>query len=181
MSTPFQVKQLIRRTISMFFVNWEMQNTENGCSFGQLVIGSFITTTYPLMHHVLCRHFFGETSNQPDDSAPLQPIFGAFLLLAFPKTKITFEGKRFQTVNDIQENTTGQLIVIPQRILQNILNSERDMGELCEVPRCLIWKWLRCHCLIYNVSYIFFNKCLYFHITWLDTFWKDLVHLQYVL
>ena len=35
--------------------------------------------------------FFGETSNQPGDSAPLQPRFGALGLLAFPKTKITFE------------------------------------------------------------------------------------------
>ena len=35
--------------------------------------------------------FFGETSNHPGDSAPLQPRFGALRLLAFPKTKITFE------------------------------------------------------------------------------------------
>ena len=35
--------------------------------------------------------FFGETSNHPDDSTPLQPRFGALQLLAFPKPKITFE------------------------------------------------------------------------------------------
>ena len=35
--------------------------------------------------------FFGETSNHPGDSAPLQPRFGTLQLLAFPKTKITFE------------------------------------------------------------------------------------------
>ena len=35
--------------------------------------------------------FFGETSNHPDDSAPLQPKFAALRLLAFLKTKITFE------------------------------------------------------------------------------------------
>ena len=35
--------------------------------------------------------FFGETSNHPGDSAPLQPRFGALRLLAFPKTKSTFE------------------------------------------------------------------------------------------
>ena len=33
---------------------------------------------------------FGETSNHPGDSVPLQPRFGALQLLAFPKTKITF-------------------------------------------------------------------------------------------
>ena len=35
--------------------------------------------------------FSGETSNHQGDSAPLQPRFGALQLLAFPKTKITFE------------------------------------------------------------------------------------------
>ena len=35
--------------------------------------------------------FFGETSNHPSDSGHLQPKFGALQLLAFPKTKITFE------------------------------------------------------------------------------------------
>ena len=34
---------------------------------------------------------FGTTSNHPDDSGPLQPRFGTLGLLAFPKTKITFE------------------------------------------------------------------------------------------
>ena len=35
------------------------------------------------------------------------------------------------------------------------------LGELCEIPRCLLWKGL---CPMYNVliSNIFFNKCLYF-------------------
>ena len=61
-----------------------------GCSYGQLVIGSFIMTTCLLMYHVLCRGF-GKTSNHPGDSAPLQPRFGTLLFLAFPKNNITFE------------------------------------------------------------------------------------------
>ena len=28
--------------------------------------------------------------------------------------------------------------------------------------RCLLWRRLRCHCPLYTISYIFFNKCLYF-------------------
>ena len=35
--------------------------------------------------------FCGKTANHPGDSAPLQPMFGTLWLLAFPKTKITFE------------------------------------------------------------------------------------------
>ena len=64
MSTPLQAKQLIRNTTSLFFVGWEMQYNENSRSYGQLVIGSFITTTSQLMHHVWCR-FFEETSKSP--------------------------------------------------------------------------------------------------------------------
>ena len=36
------------------------------------------------------------------------------------------------------------------------------LGELCEVLRCLLWKGLRCHCPMYNVFCIFFNKCQFF-------------------
>ena len=49
------------------------------------------------LHHNVPVHtsrlmqFFGETSNLPGNSVPLQPRFGALWLLAFPKTKITFE------------------------------------------------------------------------------------------
>ena len=35
--------------------------------------------------------FFGETSDHPGDSVLLHPRFGALKLVAFPKTKITFE------------------------------------------------------------------------------------------
>ena len=38
-----------------------------------------------------CAEFFGETSNHASDSAPLHVRFGALQLLAFLKTKITFE------------------------------------------------------------------------------------------
>ena len=37
-----------------------------------------------------------------------------------------------------------------------------QLGEMCEVPRCLLWRQLRCHCPMYNVSCSFFNKYLYF-------------------
>ena len=59
--------------------------------------------------------FFRETSNHPGGSAPLQPRFGVPRLLAFPKTKISFEREEISTVYEIQENTTGQLIEIPTK------------------------------------------------------------------
>ena len=35
------------------------------------------------------------------------------------------------------------------------------VGKLCEVPRWLLWRGLRHHCPMSNVSCIFCNKCLY--------------------
>ena len=35
--------------------------------------------------------------------------------LAFPQTEITFEREEIQTIDEIQENTTGQLMVIPTK------------------------------------------------------------------
>ena len=92
--------------------------------------------------------FFGETSNHPDDSAPLQSRFGTLDFWLFPKLKSPLKEKRFQTVDEIQENTKW--------------GSWWQLGELCEVPRYLLWRGLRHHCPLYNVSCIFFNKCLYF-------------------
>ena len=46
--------------------------------------------------HAVC---LGQTLNHPGDSAPLQPRFGTLKLLAFPKTKITFESAE---ISDLQ-------------------------------------------------------------------------------
>ena len=93
--------------------------------------------------------FFGKTSNHPGDSATPQPRFGTCGFQLFPKLKSPLKGKRFQT---------RQLLIfrkIPW-------GSWWQFGELCEVPRCPLWRRLRCHCPMYSVSCIFFNKCLFF-------------------
>ena len=98
--------------------------------------------------HILShKDFFGETSNHPGDSAVLQPRFGALQLLAFPKSKITFQREE---ISDSQWNS-GKYDVAADGDWEN-----------CEVLGCLLWRGLRHHCPMYNVSYIFFNKCLYF-------------------
>ena len=56
----------------------------------ELMIGSFIMTICP-QHASHLAEFFCETSNHPDESAPLQPRFAALWLLTVPQTKITFE------------------------------------------------------------------------------------------
>ena len=60
--------------------------------------------------------FFGETSNHQGDSALLQLRFSTLWLLAFPKLKSPFKGKRFKTLYEIQQNTKGQLLVIGRTV-----------------------------------------------------------------
>ena len=88
-----------------------MQYDENSCSCGQLVIGSFITTMRPLMHHVSCSFFVKHQIiqvTQPAYSPDLTPC--DFWLC--PKLKSPLKGKRFQTISEIQENTMRQQMEI---------------------------------------------------------------------
>ena len=108
--------------------------------------------------------FFGKTSNHPGDSAPLQPSFGALRFLAFPKSKITFEGEE---MSDCRWDS----------------GSWWRLGELYEVLRCLHWRGLMCHCPMYNVScilYLLQQMSLVFNSTRLDTFWTYLLFPQEV-
>ena len=64
---------------------------------------------------------FGRTSNHPGDSALYSPDLVPCNFWLFSKLKSPLKGKWFQTMDEIHENTTGQL------------------WELCEVPRCCFW------------------------------------------
>ena len=79
----------------------------------------------------------------------------------FPKLKSPLKGKRFQTINEIQENTMRQLMA---------------NGRICEIPRCLTLKGTEAslsyiQCFLYLVSSSI-NVSI-FHITWLHTFWTE--------
>ena len=80
----------------------------------------------------------------------------------FKKLRLPMKGKRFQTVDEVQENTMGLFVAIPTKDFAVFWTVEEMLGELCEVPQCLLWRGLSCHCPVYSVSCIFFDKCLYF-------------------
>ena len=61
--------------------------------------------------HAFHAEFFSELSNHPGDSAAPKPTFGTLRLLPFPKLESPLKGKRFQTIDEIHENITGQLMV----------------------------------------------------------------------
>ena len=70
---------------------------------------------------------------------PYNPYLAPCNFWLFPKLKSPFKGKRFQTINEIQEN---------------IMGSWWQTEEQCEAPRCLLWKGLRFHCPVHNVSFL---------------------------
>ena len=65
----------------------------------------------------------------------------------FPKLKSPLKVKRFQTINEIQENTTEKVTE----------NCERSQGAYFEGDWGIIVL-----CTMFLVSCVFFNKCLYF-------------------
>ena len=100
-----------------------------------------------LMQSFLVKHQITQVTQ-----CPLQLRFGALQLLAFPKTKLPLKGKRFQTIDESQENTTGKLM-------------ETGRTRECEVPSYLLWRGLRCHCPMYGVScflYLLHSVSLFF-------------------
>ena len=135
-----------------------------------------------LMHHDSYRVFLRNIKS-PRWFSPTKAQFWLLKPCDFwfvPKLKSPLKGKRIQTIDEIQENITGQLMDIPTKDFAECFE-QWTLGELCEVPRCPVWRGLRCHCPMYNVSCIL---CLLsssihvsiIHSTQLDTFWTDLVY-----
>ena len=109
--------------------------------------------------------FFGKTSSHPGDSAPLQPRCGALRVLAFPKTKITFERKEISDCWWDSGKYDGEAD-------GDWVNCVRSQGAGFEGD----WGAIVL-CTLFLVSHIFFNKCLCFSYYMVGyTFWKDLRH-----
>ena len=94
--------------------------------------------------------FSGGTSNHPGNSAPLQPGFGALWLLAFPKTKISFERE------EISDHgwDSGKYYGAADGDWENCVRSQ---GAYLEGDWDIIVL-----CTMFLVACIFFSKCLYF-------------------
>ena len=124
------------------------------------------------IHHDMPTHashlmqFFGKTSNHPGDSTPLQHRLGALQLLPFPKTKITFEREE---VSDCQWDS-GKYDRAADGDWENCVRSQGAYfeGDWDGIVLCTIF--------FYLVS--FSTNISIFHITWLDTFWTDLVYMH---
>ena len=83
----------------------------------------------------------------------------------FLKLKSPLNGKRFQTINKIQENKMGQLTVIGRTVWGPKVPTLKETEASLSYVQCFLYLLSSS----INVSI--------FHITWLDTFWPDLIYL----
>ena len=164
-------QQVEQRICIEFFIKLEYSFVETiwviseGCSYGQMVIGSFINGDYTLPHasrlvqRFLLKHQITQVT-QPHYSPNLAPC--DFWL--FSKLKSLLKMKRFQTIDDIQKNMMGQLMVTGRTVWDPKVLTCKGTGASLSYVQCFL--------------YLAFSSinCYIFHITWLDTFWTDLVY-----
>ena len=119
------------------------------------------------LHHNMPTHAsclvqsFGEISNLPGDSDPLQPRFGTLWLLAFPKTEITFEREK---ISDHQWNSR----IYGGAADGNWENCVRVQGAYFEGDWGIIVL-----CTMFLVSVSSSINASIFNNIWMDTFWTD--------
>ena len=95
----------------------------------------------------------------------------------FPKLKSPLKGKRFQTIYEIQENTTGQLMAIPTKDFAECFEQWKRCWENCVRSQDAnfggdwsIMSYEQCFlCLVSSSMW----KMSIFHIIWLGTCWTD--------
>ena len=112
-----------------------------------------------LVQSFLVKHQITQVT-QPPYSPDLAPCY--FWL--FPKIKSPLTEKRFQTISEIQENTMGQVMAIGRTVWGPKVPALKGTEISLSYIQCFLYLLLSS----INVST--------FHITWLDTFWTDLVH-----
>ena len=97
-----------------------------------------------------CAEFLAKHQITQVTQPPYNPDLPPSDFWLFPKLKSPLKGKRFQTIDETQENTTGQLIgTLWGPKVPTLVYFEGDWGVVVLYAMFL-------------ASYIFFDKCLYF-------------------
>ena len=149
MTERVQQQTCIKFCIKLHYTTETIQMTQKATANWWLAASSQQCASSCITSHT---EIFGKTSNHPGDSAPLQPRFGAAWLLAFPKTKITFEREEILDCWwDSGKNDGAADDDSNKGFCRVFWTVEETLGKLCEVPRCLLWRGLRRHGLMYNV------------------------------
>ena len=111
-----------------------------------------------------CAEFWAKHQITQVTQPPYSPDVAPCNFWLLPKLKSPLKRKRFQTVDEIQENTMGQLMAIGRTVWgPKVPTLKGTEALLSYVP-----------CFLYLVSSSV-NVSI-FHSTWLDTFWTDLIY-----
>ena len=160
----------------MFFMGWEMKHDENGCSYEQLVIGSFITT-HPLMHHISLQRFLTKYQvTQWLSPTTAQIWYPAASFWLYPKLKSPLKGRDFRLSMSFRKIWWGSWRQLQKRILQGFEQWKR-CWENCVRSQGAYFEgdWgVTVLCTMFLVSSSI-NVCI-FHITGLYTFWTELIY-----
>ena len=156
-------EQVEQRICIKFCVNLEHSSAETiQMTQKAAAVGNWWLAASSQQHACSCitsrAEFFGKCQitqvTQPSCSSDLAP--SNFWL--FPKLKSPLKGKRFQIIDEIQENTTGQLMAIGRTVwgpkVPPLKGTETSLSFV--------------HCFLYLVSPSI--NVSTFHITWLATF-----------
>ena len=131
------------------------------------MIGSYSSQQSACSHITSHEEFFCETSNHPGDSATLQPRFGVPWLLAFPKTRITFER---EVISDHWWNS-GKYDGAADGIGRTVWGPKVPTLKGTEASLSYV------QCFLYLVSSSI-NVSIFLS-TWMDTFWTDLLYMVF--
>ena len=107
-----------------------------------------------------CVEFFSEHQITQLTQPPYSPDLGPYDFWLFPKLKSPLKGERFQTVDEIQENMTGQPMAIGRTVWGPKVSTLKGTEASLSYVQCYLVSSP------INVSIV--------HSTWLDTFWTDL-------
>jgi hypothetical protein len=87
------------------------------------------------MHHLtrrsLCAVFWRKTKRPLYAKHPTLQIWFQRTFFLFPKLKSALKGRRFDTSDEIQENSTDELFAIPKEAFQKAFQSLQKRWERC--------------------------------------------------
>ena len=115
-----------------------------------------------------CAEYFGDTSNDQVTQTPDSQDMAPCDFLLFLELKSPLKGRRFQTIDEIQENTAGLLMVIGRTVCGPKVTTLKETEASLSYVQCFF----------YVVSSSV-NICI-FHSAWLDTFWTHIYIYIYI-
>ena len=167
-AVAFKITKLLEQQICIkFCVKLEHSSEETiwMTQLGQLVIGSFITTTRPLIHHVSCRVFWWNIKSPrwlgPTTAQIQHPATSGFS----QNSNHLRKGRDFRSLMRFQENITGQVMANGRTVWGPKVPTLKQTGVSLSYIQCFL----------YLVSSSVTVSV--FHITWLDTFLSDFVFI----